>query len=95
MDYDKTSRWNISALKSEFDGFNNSQNAKELLKYVYIALKEKGYNPLVQLTGFLTTGDPTYITSHKQARSMICRIDREDLVEELVNTYLNILNKEL
>lgn len=93
MDYNKTSQWNISSLDGS-DG-SQSQNARELLKYVYKALREKGYNSIVQLTGYITTGDPTYITSHKQARSMICRLDREDIVEELVRQYLDELNREL
>ena len=52
------------------------------------ALREKGYNPINQLVGYLISGDPAYITSHKQARSLIRRVQRDDLIEELVSSYL-------
>lgn len=63
-------------------------NAREILFSVYAALKEKGYNPINQLVGYLISGDPAYITSHNQARSLIRRVERDDLMEELVKTYL-------
>lgn len=95
MEHDKTTQWSIMNTNANSMNETELSDAREILQYVYIALKEKGYNPVVQLTGFITTGDPTYITSHKQARSMICRVDRDDLVEELVRSYLNKLNKEI
>ncbi len=60
----------------------------EVLHTVYAALREKGYNPINQLVGYLISGDPAYITSHKQARSLIRRVQRDDLIEELVSSYL-------
>ncbi len=60
----------------------------EVLHAVYAALLEKGYNPINQLVGYLISGDPAYITSHKQARSLIRRVERDDLIEELVSNYL-------
>jgi len=61
-----------------------------ILSAVYAALREKGYDPINQLVGYILSEDPTYITNHKSARSLICRIDRDDLMRELVKTYLGI-----
>ena len=63
-------------------------NPGEVLRTVYLALREKGYNPINQLVGYLISGDPAYITSYKQARSLIRRVERDDLIEELVSSYL-------
>ncbi|MDO4733553.1 MAG: IreB family regulatory phosphoprotein [Bacillota bacterium] len=63
-------------------------NPGDVLNRVYDALSEKGYNPINQLVGYLISGDPAYITSYKQARSLIRRVDRDDLIEELVSSYL-------
>lgn len=65
-------------------------NAHDVLLAVYHALQERGYNPINQLVGYLISGDPAYITSHKQARSLIRRVERDDLVEELVVNYLKM-----
>ncbi|MQL52154.1 IreB family regulatory phosphoprotein [Desulfofundulus thermobenzoicus] len=62
--------------------------AREILLSVYAALKEKGYNPINQLVGYLLSGDPAYITSHNNARGMIRRLERDELLEELVRHYL-------
>ncbi|KMT21301.1 IreB family regulatory phosphoprotein [Clostridium cylindrosporum] len=62
--------------------------AREILKTVYIALQEKGYNPINQLVGYILSGDPTYITSHNNARSQIRKIERDEIVEELLKSYL-------
>ena len=62
-----------------------------ILKDVYEALTEKGYNPVNQIVGYIMSGDPTYITSHNGARSMIMKVERDELVEELLNE--NIKNK--
>ena len=59
-----------------------------ILKDVYEALTEKGYNPVNQIVGYIMSGDPTYITSHKGARSMIMIVERDELVEELLNEYI-------
>ncbi|MCT4612226.1 MAG: IreB family regulatory phosphoprotein [Clostridia bacterium] len=68
------------------EGENNL--AKEILKDVYKALEEKGYNPVTQLSGFILSGDPTYITSHNNARTLIMKVDREEIIEELVKAYM-------
>jgi len=59
-----------------------------ILASVYSALKEKGYNPVNQIVGYILSGDPTYITSFNNARNTICKIERDELLEELVNFYL-------
>jgi len=64
-----------------------------VLAVVYEALREKGYNPINQLVGYLISGDPAYITSHKQARTLIRRVERDDLLEELVASYVEKLDK--
>jgi len=62
---------------------------RQIIMSVYAALKEKGYNPINQIVGYILSGDPTYITSYNNARSMIRRIERDELLEELVRSYLN------
>ena len=61
---------------------------KEVLDLVYNAMEEKGYNPVNQIVGYSMSGDPTYITSHKGARSMIMKVERDELVEELLYEYI-------
>lgn len=63
---------------------------KEILKEVYEALKEKGYNPINQIVGYILSGDPTYITSHKGARNLIRQIERDELLEKMVKEYIEI-----
>ena len=63
-------------------------SAKDILDIVYKALKEKGYNPINQIVGYLISGDPTYITSYNNARYRICSLQRDELVEELVRFYI-------
>ena len=60
----------------------------EVLREVYEALTEKGYNPINQIVGYIMSGDPTYITSHKGARSMIMKVERDELVEEMLTAYI-------
>lgn len=62
--------------------------ARTILLQVHAALKEKGYNPINQLVGYLLSGDPAYITSHGNARSLIRRLERDEILEELVKSYL-------
>ena len=62
--------------------------AHDIIMYVYKALQTKGYDPITQLVGFVLTGDPTYITSFQGARSMICRLERDEILEELVRFYI-------
>ena len=61
---------------------------KIILTRVYNALQEKGYNPINQIVGYLLSEDPTYITNHLDARSLICKIDRDELMQDLVRRYL-------
>ena len=67
----------------------NKMDVNEVLKLVYEALTEKGYNPLNQIVGYVMSGDPTYITSHKSARSLIMKVERDEIVEELLKTYID------
>lgn len=60
----------------------------DVLEIVYQALTEKGYNPLNQMVGYIMSGDPTYITSHKNARSLIMKVERDELVEEVLRDYI-------
>ena len=64
-------------------------SAHDVLQKVYAALQEKGYDPINQMVGYLMSGDPVYITSYNQARAMIRKLERFELIEELVRTYLN------
>lgn len=68
---------------------DHTSQAREILLTVYDALKEKGYNPISQIVGYILSGDPTYITNHKNARSVIRKIERDELLEELVKAYLS------
>ena len=65
-----------------------NEETKEILKQVYDALQEKGYNPINQIVGYILSGDPTYITSHKGARNLIRNIERDELLEKLVRSYI-------
>ena len=73
-----------------FDGLEKEieNGAKNILLSVSEALKEKGYNPVNQIVGYILSGDPTYITSHKNARSLIRKLERDELLEELIQDYL-------
>ena len=62
---------------------------KVVLSTVYDALTEKGYNPVNQIVGYIMSGDPTYITSHKNARNLIMKVERDELVEELLTEYIH------
>jgi len=65
-----------------------SDTPRDILLGVYQALEEKGYNPINQLVGYFISGDPTYITSHKNARSVIRKLERDELLEELLRFYI-------
>jgi uncharacterized protein (UPF0297 family) len=67
---------------------DTSLNVTEVLRRVYEALTEKGYNPINQIVGYIMSGDPTYITSHKGARSLIMKVERDEILEELMSTYV-------
>ena len=71
-------------------GGNRDDEMKDALTTVYNALKKKGYNPINQLVGYILSEDPTYITTYGNARNIISKIDRDDLLEVMVKTYLNV-----
>ena len=78
---DKTMRFSVER--------ESSDNAQKILKEVYEALKEKG-NPINQIVGYILSGDPTYITSHNDARTKIRTIERDELLEKMVRTYIGL-----
>lgn len=80
-------------VRFKVDGEEVANEARKVLVTVYQALKEKGYNPLNQLVGYLLSGDPAYITSHKNARSLIRQVERDELLEEVVGTFLDLAEK--
>ena len=82
MDFDKTMSFNFEKEKNT--------KTKELLKEVYEALVEKGYNPINQIVGYILSGDPTYITSHRDARNKIRQIERDELLENMVKYYIGL-----
>lgn len=65
-------------------------NSKQILRQVYEALVEKGYDPINQIVGYILSGDPTYITSYKDSRSLIRQLERDELLEELVKEYIGV-----
>ena len=73
----------------KFDTVSNRMQIREILSSVYDSLVLKGYNPVNQLVGYILSEDPTYITNYNNARSLICRIDRDELLQELVRSYLD------
>ncbi|HIQ76487.1 MAG TPA: IreB family regulatory phosphoprotein [Candidatus Faecousia excrementipullorum] len=76
-----------STIKFKVPG-EDKDEMRAVLRSVFDALTEKGYNPINQIVGYLLTEDPTYITNYNNARSMICKIDRDELLQELVRCYL-------
>ena len=82
MDFDKTMNFKFEREKDV--------DSKTILKEVYDALLQKGYNPINQLVGYILSGDPTYITSHNDARNKIRAIERDELLEKLVKNYIGI-----
>lgn len=73
-----------------FDGRSNDpDDVSSILRLVYQALDEKGYNPINQIVGYLLSGDPAYIPRHNDARNLIRRFERDEILEELLNTYLD------
>ena len=67
---------------------DDKENMRRILRSVFDSLDEKGYNPINQIVGYLLSEDPTYITNYNGARSLICKIDRDELLQELVRCYL-------
>lgn len=84
MDFDKTMNFKLER--------EQNIDAQKLLKEVYDALSEKGYNPINQLVGYILSGDPTYITSHNNVRNKIRAIERDELLEKIVKYYIGIDN---
>lgn len=80
MSMDETMKFDVEKEQNE--------RVKEILKEVYGALEEKGYNPINQIVGYILSGDPTYITSHKGARNLIRKIERDELLEKMVKEYI-------
>lgn len=72
-----------------FNAIDNKTEMKEILTSVYHSLVVKGYNPINQLVGYILSEDPTYITNYNNARSLICRLDRDELLQELLTSYLD------
>lgn len=75
----------------KIDSVRNEEefSPKEILNSVNEALIDKGYNPINQIVGYLLSGDPTYITSHNNARTLICKLDRDELLEDIVKKYFS------
>ena len=73
----------------KFTALDSKTEMKEILSSVYNSLMVKGYNPVNQIVGYILSEDPTYITNYNNARSLICRIDRDELMQELLKTYLD------
>ena len=82
MDFDKTMHFEVEREENE--------KCQEILKDVYNSLIEKGYNPINQIVGYILSGDPTYITSHNNARNLIRQVERDELLEEMVKTYIGL-----
>ena len=82
MEFDKTMCFKVEK--------EDNAKAKEILKDVYEALVEKGYNPINQIVGYILSGDPTYITSHNNARNLIRQVERDELLEKMVKNYIGI-----
>lgn len=81
-------------MKFNFQEDPMEQDVKYVLSQVFEALQEKGYNPINQIVGYLLSGDPAYIPRHKDARNLIRRLERDEIIEELVKSYLNQHKKE-
>lgn len=82
MDFDKTMSFKVER--------DSNLETKEIMKKVYQALVEKGYNPINQMVGYILSGDPTYITSHNDARNKIRTIERDELLEKMVKNYIGL-----
>lgn len=72
----------------KFTALDSKAEMREILSSVYNSLMVKGYNPINQIVGYILSEDPTYITNYNNARTLICRLDRDDILQELVSSYL-------
>ncbi len=92
MGYDEKKEKEVRTLEDHTIKFRvpseDHEEMKRIMTAVYASLTEKGYNPINQIVGYLLSEDPTYITNHNNARAMICRLDRDELLSELVRHYL-------
>ena len=82
-----------NTMKFSVEEYMENAEHKDVLLYVYNALEEKGYNPVNQLVGYLISGDPTYITTYNDARTMIKKVERDDILEMLINNYIESIKK--
>ena len=82
MEFDKTMSFEVER--------EENTKCQEILKDVYQALVEKGYNPINQIVGYILSGDPTYITSHNDARNLIRQLERDELLEKMVKNYIGL-----
>ena len=82
MNFDKTMSFSVER--------DINVKTRQVLKQVYSALQEKGYNPINQIVGYILSGDPTYITSYNDARNLIRKLDRDELLEKLVRNYIGL-----
>lgn len=82
MDFDKTMKFSVEK--------EDNAKTKEIMREVYEALVEKGYNPINQLVGYILSGDPTYITSHKNARNLVRSVERDELLEKMLKNYIGL-----
>ena len=82
MDFDKTMKFSVEK--------EDNAKTQEIMKEVYEALVEKGYNPINQIVGYILSGDPTYITSHKNARNLIRSVERDELLEKMLKNYIGL-----
>ena len=78
----------MNSEKSSLSTGESTASSREILRAVYEAMSEKGYNPISQLVGYILSGDPTYVTGHKNARALICKVERDELLEALMRDYL-------
>lgn len=79
----------MSTIQFSLGGALTKEEKEKILLYVHSALEEKGYNSINQLIGYLISGDPTYITTYKDARNMIKKLERDDILELLINSYID------
>ncbi|MBQ4159487.1 MAG: IreB family regulatory phosphoprotein [Clostridia bacterium] len=77
-----------NTVKMEQIEYERANEIREIIKTVYDALKVKGYNPVNQLVGYIQSGDPTYITNYNNARSLIAKVENDEIIEELVKAYI-------
>ena len=83
MEFNETMKINL--------GYDRANEVKQIMKEVYEALTVKGYDPISQIVGYIMSGDPTYITSYQSARSKIVKVERDEILEELVKNYINVI----